>query len=226
MISALCDKFIDQSGMLDIDSLLRDEAVGRLVVVSSFGADSAVLLKYIVDIVPNIPVLFIDTGMHFKQTLEYRDLLVKRLNLRLTVVAAEREELGLSDKDNYLHRSDPNKCCQIRKVVPLQRALAAYDGWISGRKRYQSTTRQELPLIEADGGKIKINPLAQWKSADIEDFFKLHNLPRHPMVEGGFPSIGCLPCTSRVDGSSDPRAGRWAHAPEKTECGIHNGPKS
>lgn len=200
-----------------IDSLFR----GRITVVSSFGADSAVLLQLVAEIDPATPVTFIDTGQLFEETLQYRDTLKERLGLTdVRSVTPDEERLRRHDPENFLWQSNPELCCKIRKVLPLAEAIADFPAWISGRKRFQSATRANIPVFEADGPRIKVNPLADWTAQDIKDHAAAHGLPEHPMVKLGFPSIGCMPCTSRVKPGEDPRAGRWRGL-DKTECGIH-----
>ncbi|MBK5933543.1 phosphoadenylylsulfate reductase (thioredoxin) [Rhodovulum imhoffii] len=209
---------------VDVAGLLRNPALGRRAVVSSFGAESAVLLHYISRIAADIPVLFLDTGRHFKETLIYRDQLVMELGLDLHVVRPDPRLIAEEDANATLWSRDPNMCCALRKTFPLQDALEGYDTWISGRKRYQAETRSALPLIERDGTHLKINPMALWTREDIVAYFERHVLPRHPLEALGYLSIGCAPCTRPVTGGEDLRAGRWAGTPEKTECGIHLGP--
>lgn len=198
---------------------------GRIAVVSSFGAESAVLLHMAGTINPHVPVLLIDTGMLFPQTLAYCEALSARLGLTdLRRIGHDRETLKRRDPHGALHLADPDACCRIRKVEPLRRALAPFEAQISGRKRFQSGTRAEMPIFEADAaGRIRVNPLAAWSAAMLGAYMDRHDLPRHPLVETGYPSIGCIPCTSRVAADEDPRAGRWRGI-AKTECGIHTGP--
>lgn len=204
--------------------LLNDDALGLTAVVSSFGAESAVLLHYVTNVLPNIAVLFLDTGKHFSETIAYRDVLVEKLGLNLQIVVPEDRMLASEDPSGRLHEMDPNACCTIRKTFPLQDAITPFNSWISGRNRYQGGSRVVVPVIERDGEKLKLNPLAVWSKDDVDAYFESQNLLRHPLESKGFPSIGCLPCTRPVAHGEDPRAGRWAHAPEKTECGIHLGP--
>lgn len=197
--------------------------VGRVAMVSSFGADSAVLLHMIAQINRDLPVLFIDTLALFPETVAYQKRLAAHLGLRnVQTITPDREELFARDPDGLLHRADTESCCQLRKAEPLARALAGYDGWITGRKRYQAATRADLDRaeVEPDTGRIRLNPLADWSAEQISAYLDAHDLPRHPLVARGYPSIGCQPCTSRVLSGEDPRAGRWRGA-EKTECGIH-----
>ena len=193
----------------------------KLALVSSFGAESAVLLDLAARVKPDIPVLFLDTGMLFGQTLDYRRQLAARL--RLTGVRDLRplyNDLAVADPDAKLWQSDTDACCHVRKVLPLDRALADFDAWITGRKRFHGGTRLSLPVVEDADGKIKFNPLANWTKADLDAYATENNLPQHPLVAQGFPSIGCWPCTQPVDEGGDVRAGRWA-GQDKSECGIH-----
>lgn len=196
---------------------------GRVAMVSSFGADSAVLLHMVAQINPDLPVLFIDTLALFPETVVYEKSLAAHLGLRnVQTLSPDREMLFLRDQDGLLHRADADACCQLRKAEPLARALSGYDAWITGRKRHQAATRASLSRaeLEPDTGRIRLNPLADWTAAQVGQYLDHHALPRHPLVAQGYPSIGCAPCTSRVLSGEDPRAGRWRGS-EKTECGIH-----
>jgi len=212
-------------GHLEGSALLRvllvEELRGRVALVSSFGAESAVLLAMVAEIDPATPVIFLDTGKLFGETLSYRDRLIKKLGLSnvQTVRPDQARELR-EDKAGVLWRDNPDACCALRKVEPLERALKPYIGWITGRKRFQSSSRAALPTIETEDGRLKINPLANWSAKDLEAEFKRRDLPRHPLVADGFLSIGCMPCTQRVTAGADARSGRWAGL-DKTECGIH-----
>ena len=208
-------------------SLLRlaveDLYPGRIALVSSFGADAAVLLHMVSRIDKATPVIFVDTGQHFPETLDYRDLLCETLGLTNVINASPRAEtVAHEDSEKFLFASDPDRCCEIRKVSPLAEAMEGFDAWITGRKGFQSATRATLPLFEAEGDRIKINPLVGWGAKDVLDYIAEAGLPRHPLVAKGFPSIGCLPCTSPVRPGEDERAGRW-RGRGKTECGIHLG---
>lgn len=171
---------------------------------------------------PEIPILFVDTGFIFPETHSYRSLIVKKFDLTKTmIVQASLKEIALGDHDGLLHRIDSQACCDLRKVRPLDRALKSFDSWISGRKRFQGHQREALDIFERDDQeRIKINPLAYWERDDIERYIKEQNLPRHPLVEQGYPSIGCTLCTTTVESGETVRAGRWRGSP-KTECGIH-----
>lgn len=192
-----------------------------LAYVSSFGAESAVMLRLISDVDRAVPVIFIDTGMHFHQTLQYRDLLTELLGLSdVRTVRPLPEHIRAHDFAGKLHASDPDACCEIRKVTPLAPALEGVSAWITGRKRSHGGGRVDLRVFEASEGRFKVNPLLDWGPADIESFMQTHRLPRHPLTEQGYPSVGCWPCTVRPVDPGDVRSGRWAGR-GKTECGLH-----
>ncbi len=206
-------------------NLVEDGLVGNLATVSSFGAESAVLLHLISEVAPDLPVLFLDTGKHFPETLAYRDAVIAKLGLtNLRNLAPDPELLAQKDETGLRWSYDPDGCCDIRKVLPLANALADYDATLTGRKAFQSASRANLPRFEVDTsdtqGRLKINPLIDWTADDIQAYFEEHDLPRHPLVEQGYPSIGCGPCTHKVAPGEDPRSGRWKGW-DKTECGIH-----
>lgn len=207
-----------------LEAVIRDNLAGDLAVVSSFGAESAVLLHLIAQVDPKVPVLFLDTGKHFPETLAYRDLLVERLGLNLVVLTPDPEDLAKKDETGLRWSYDPDGCCEIRKVRSLEKALAGFDASFTGRKAFQAKTRANLPRFEVDTsdaqGRLKINPLIDWSAEDIAAYFAAHDLPRHPLIAQGYPSIGCSPCTSQVADGEDPRSGRWKGW-DKTECGIH-----
>ncbi|MEM7652575.1 MAG: phosphoadenylyl-sulfate reductase [Pseudomonadota bacterium] len=195
--------------------------VKRIALVSSFGAESSVLLHLVSRIDRSVPVIFLDTEMHFPETLEYRETLTKYLGLQdVRVIRPDPTHLDRVDPDGTLCRVSPDLCCRVRKVVPLEKALAPFDAWINGRKRSQSEGRSSLRFLEADRRWVKFNPLADWLPKDIETYKKHHDLPRHPLVDAGFGSIGCAPCTKPTHRDEDQRAGRWP-GKSKTECGIH-----
>jgi len=195
--------------------------IGNVALVSSFGADSVVLLRLVAQINPQTPVLFVDTEMLFEETLQYQENVAALLGLT-NVRVIRATDTDQHDPDGTLHKTNPDACCSLRKTAPLQKALAQYDGWISGRKRHQSGTRSRLNMFELDGttSRIKVNPLALWNAQDTVRFMKDTQMPRHPLVAKGYPSIGCAPCTTPVKPGEDPRAGRWRET-EKEECGIH-----
>ncbi len=200
---------------------LIPDLVPRIAAVSSFGAESAVLLHMVAEVDRDVPVIFTNTQKIFGETLAYRDELAERLGFTdLRVYRPDPRLLAARDDKGLRWSYDPDGCCDLRKVEPLRRALASFDAWISGRKGFQAGTRQALPRFEVDEGRLKINPLADWPKAKLDAYFAEHELPRHPLEAQGYPSIGCLPCTSKVQPGEDPRAGRW-RGWDKVECGIH-----
>lgn len=205
-----------------LEAALTDPLAGRLALVSSFGAESVVLLHLVSVIAPETPVLFLDTLMLFPETLDYQREVARRLALRdLRILRASPAAIAAADPEGTLHRTDPDACCTLRKAAPLEAALAGFDGWITGRKRFQGGARATLEVFEADGPhRIKVNPLARWSPQDVQDYIDNNRLPRHPLLARGYRSIGCAPCTTPVAEGEDPRAGRWRGL-SKTECGIH-----
>lgn len=206
-------------------AVLNDGVAGQVAMVSSFGAESAVLLHLVAQVAPDTPVLFLETGKHFAETLEYRDELIARLGLtNLVNLVPDPVELAAKDESGLRWSYDPDGCCDLRKVRPLARALAGFDSSITGRKAFQASTRAHLPRFELDRsdavGRLKINPLIDWTAESIANWFTAHQLPAHPLVAQGYPSIGCSPCTSKVAPGQDPRSGRWSGW-DKVECGIH-----
>jgi len=200
---------------------LGDVQIGKVALVSSFGAESVVLLHMVSEIDKAAPVIFLDTEMLFPETLTYQRAVAASLGLTdVRVVTPDRNAVLTEDVDGLLHQADTDACCDLRKARPLAEALKGFDGWITGRKQFQGGKRTELPLFEKDGRKIKVNPLAKWSPLDVSAYIAEHDLPRHPLVAKGYPSVGCMPCTTRVSDHEDQRAGRWRNS-EKTECGIH-----
>ena len=224
LLEELQEAYLPHLSQMDVAGLVNDPRLGQMAVVSSFGTDSIVLLHIMQRMRPGLPVLFLDSLKHFPETLDYVERVSRVLDLNLVRIAPDPSLLADEDAAGDLWASNPDGCCRIRKVIPLQDALAPYDSWISGRKRFQAKTRATIPLLERDGAKIKLNPLAMWTQADLNDYMRRHALPTHPLVAQGYLSIGCAPCTRPVAHGDDPRAGRWAHSPDKTECGIHLGP--
>jgi phosphoadenosine phosphosulfate reductase len=211
----------EDEGVALMRCAMTESFAGRFAVVSSFGADSALLLALAADIDRDVPVLFLDTGKHFAETLAYRDQLVARLGLRdVRDIHPDPVELARTDPRGDLHRWVPDDCCGVRKVAPLEQALAGFDAWATGRRRHQSLTRAALPFMETVAGRVKFNPLADWPAQRVIDELARRDLPRHPLVSRGFASIGCAPCTRAVRPGEDPRAGRWA-GQGKVECGMH-----
>ena len=219
--SALDRALRDASPAEVIAAALKVAGREHLALVSSFGTESAALLKVMADVDPAIPVIFLDTGWLFEETLAYRDTLIATLGLRdVRSIKPLDDTLSREDPDRELWFSDPDACCRIRKVEPLARALKPFSAWINGRKRFQGGTRAEIPVVEQDGAKLKFNPFANVSREEIEAIYKLANLPPHPLVASGYQSVGCMPCSSRTAADEDARAGRW-RGQAKTECGIH-----
>jgi len=210
---------LDSTALLD--TAINEIFPGRIAVVSSFGTESAVLLDLVAQVNRHTPVIFLETGKHFPETLAYRDELVDRLGLTdVRSLGPAAEDLAWADGDGTLWRRSPDLCCQLRKVLPLERALSGFSAWINGRKRYQGGLRRQLGLFEAMESRIKVNPLATWDTAALARAFVARDLPRHPLAAQGYPSVGCAPCTTRTEGADGSREGRWAGS-GKTECGIH-----
>lgn len=202
---------------------VEQEFPHAVAAVSSFGADSAVLLHLLAGVDPAVPVVFLDTGKHFGETLDYRDALAADFGLTdIRIVTPEPAALSTGDPDGLLHLTDTDACCAIRKVEPMARGVAPFRAWFTGRKRFQAATRAALPVFEAVGPRIRINPLASWTTADLAGYMRQHRLRENPLVAYGYLSIGCFPCTKAVQPGEDARSGRWA-GQAKTECGIHLG---
>lgn len=222
-IDQLNTRFRHHSATSVLTAALRDGLAGNIAMVSSFGAESVALLHLVAMVNNCTPVLFIDTMLLFPETLTYQLEVTERLNLKnVRIIRASEAEIAAQDPFGALKFSDTDACCDLRKTRPLNAALDGFDGWITGRKRYQAGTRKALEFfeIEAETGRVKVNPLAHWAAEDVRAYMDENRLPRHPMVARGYPSIGCAPCTSPVAAGEDPRAGRW-RGQEKTECGIH-----
>lgn len=224
-VEALNARFAGVPTIAMLRAVLREGLAGDIAAVSSFGAESAVLLHLIATIDRSVPVLFLDTGKHFPETLAYRDMVMKRLGMtNLVNLTPNAGDLATRDETGLRWSYDPDGCCEIRKVQPLSAALAHFDASFTGRKGFQSETRAGLKAFELDQtdaqGRLKINPLASWTSEQVRAYFDGTGLPAHPLVQQGYPSIGCSPCTTRVAPGEDPRSGRWKGW-DKTECGIH-----
>ncbi len=221
-VAALNARYRHHSATAVLEHALKDHDLGRVALVSSFGAESVVLLHLVSVIAPETPVLFVDTRMLFRETLDYQREVAERLNLcDIRTIRANPGRVSFEDPDGTLHRFSTDACCNLRKVEPLERALAGFEGWITGRKRFQGNGRETVDFFESEADiRIKVNPLAHWGREDIAEYMLNNNLPRHPLVAKGYPSIGCAPCTSPVMPGEDPRAGRW-RGQTKTECGIH-----
>jgi phosphoadenosine phosphosulfate reductase len=204
-----------------IERSVENHFAGKIAAVSSFGADSAVLLHMIAEVDRTLPVIFLDTGKHFGETLDYRDALAADFGLtNIRVITPEEAALNRDDPDGKLHLTNTDACCEIRKVEPMARGVEPFRAWFTGRKRFQAATRAALPVFEAVGSRFRINPLARWTTSDLADYMRAHALRENPLVAYGYLSIGCFPCTSIVAPGEDARSGRWA-GQAKTECGIH-----
>ncbi len=221
-VEGLNTRYKHHSATAVMERALKDPDLGRIALVSSFGAESVVLLHMVSVIDPTTPVLFIDTQMLFPETLTYQKEVASQLGLQdVRTIHASKISILAGDPDGTLHQHDTDACCDLRKVRPMEHALAPFDSWITGRKRFQSGTRAQLDFFETEGDiRIKINPLAYWAPEDVQEYMINNRLPRHPLVAKGYPSIGCAPCTSPVKAGEDPRAGRW-RGEQKEECGIH-----
>lgn len=222
-VDLLNERYRHHSATSVMEAALKDPQAGKLALVSSFGAESVVLLHMAAVVDRNIPVIFVDTEMLFTETLVYQQEVAERLHLdNVEIIRASDATLAAEDPDGTLHQFDTDACCSLRKTRPLQKALRGYDGWITGRKRFQSGTRAALNFFEVEDftGRIKVNPLAHWAPEDVRAYMEENRLPRHPLVAQGYPSIGCAPCTSPVAEGEDPRSGRW-RGQDKDECGIH-----
>jgi phosphoadenosine phosphosulfate reductase len=204
-----------------LKTMIRQVFPGRIALVSSFGAEAAILAHMIAKIDPETPVIMVDTGRLFPETLAYRDQLTAALGLKHVIsVRPDEAAIGEHDPGETLNTSDPDACCHIRKIKPLEKALRGYQALITGRKQMHGETRAGIATLEEVDWRLKVNPLAGWTRQDVDRYFEQHALPRHPLVEKGFLSIGCSPCTTPVQPGEDIRAGRWRGS-EKTECGIH-----
>lgn len=193
----------------------------KIALVSSFGTESAALLHMVASIDRSVPVIFLDTDKHFAETKLYRNTLVRKLELSdVRVVRPLASDIAREDAQGVLHRSDADRCCEVRKTLPLHGALQGFDAWITGRKRFHGGARSGLPMMEMVDGRLKIDPLAHYARQDIIDYMWMNELPDHPLAAAGYTSIGCVPCTAKTGNGDDPRAGRWA-GQKKTECGIH-----
>ena len=214
--------YAHHSGTAVLERALEDPQVGATALVSSFGAESVVLLHMLSVLDRTVPVLFLDTEMLFPETLEYQREVAAKLRLtNVQVIRPDRELTFLNDPNSRLNATNPDACCAMRKTEPLTRALEPFDAWVTGRKRFQGGKRAEMQFFEEDGeNRIKINPLAHFSRDDVQDYVLNNRLPRHPLVSKGYPSIGCVPCTTKVAENEDVRAGRW-RGKDKSECGIH-----
>ncbi len=206
-----------------LDAMINGEFQDNIALVSSFGAESIVLLDMVAEVNPATPVIFLNTQKLFGETVSYRDRIAEKLGLtNIITVKPSPEDVANEDKNGLLWTRDTDACCDLRKTRPLAKAMNEYGAWITGRKRFQTTERSAIPLIEQDGSKFKINPLAHWNQDELDQIMENKGLPKHPLVAEGYPSIGCMPCTKRVEAGQDRRMGRWS-GQDKAECGIHIG---
>lgn len=220
-IDSLNELHASSSPLEILELAIKELYQGKIALVSSFGAESAILLHMAAQIDPNIPVIFVDTGKLFPETIAYRDKLTTQFGLNnIQNFSPDEADLKAGDPNGNLWETNVDGCCHIRKILPFDRALKPYEAQISGRKRFQNDIRSTLGFFEQTETTIKVNPLINWSPSDLADYIVRHDLPRHPLVAQGYPSIGCVPCTSPVAEGEDPRAGRW-RGEEKTECGIH-----
>ncbi|RAK18819.1 phosphoadenosine phosphosulfate reductase [Salipiger aestuarii] len=222
-VDALNMRYRHHGAVSVLTGALRDPEAGDIALVSSFGAESVALLHLVAMIDRTTPVLFIDTRLLFGETLAYQRDVAERLHLsNVRIIRTDSATLQAQDPNDDLRDASTDACCTLRKTVPLENALQGFDGWITGRKRFQSSTRAALEFFELEDttGRIKVNPLAHWAPEDVRAYMDENRLPRHPLVSQGYPSIGCWPCTSKVAPGEDARAGRW-RGEQKEECGIH-----
>ncbi|NNU15772.1 phosphoadenylyl-sulfate reductase [Parvularcula sp. ZS-1/3] len=204
-----------------LDHAIRHAFTEEIALVSSFGAESAVLLHLASRVDPSVPVVFLDTQKHFAQTLSYRRKLASKLGLTdVRDIRPDGGEAAEIDPHGDLWRRDTDACCDLRKVRPLKTALDGFGAWVTGRKAFHGGERVSLPAFEWNGKHFKVNPLVSWSRDDVASYMELHEIPQHPLVEQGYPSIGCWPCTRPVGDGEDVRAGRWSSS-DKAECGIH-----
>jgi phosphoadenosine phosphosulfate reductase len=197
------------------------EFADAICVASSM--QTAVLEDLVSRVRPGVPVVFLDTGYHFAETLGTRDAVALAYPVRLLDVTPRQ---SVTEQDAQygarLHDRDPDLCCALRKVEPLERALAPYRAWITGLRRADSPTRAATPVVDWDARRsmVKVNPIAAWYDDELAEYVERHGVLANPLLELGYPSIGCAPCTRMVAPGEDPRAGRWAGR-AKTECGLH-----
>lgn len=220
-LETLRARYADADATVLLRAMIKDEFPGRITTVSSFGSESVVLLHLISQIDPSVPVIFLNTGKLFGETLRYRDRLQEKLGLTdLRSIGPHPDDTRALDPEGTLWARDPDSCCNFRKVLPLRRAIAGFEAEITGRKRFQTLARTGMAPVELNGTRFVVNPLWNWTLEDLKNHILAHDLPRHPLVEDGYLSIGCMPCTQRVKDGQDYRSGRWAGT-NKDECGIH-----
>lgn len=220
-LERLNDELRDASAQTILRAAMLREWQDEITYVSSFGAESAVMLSLISEVNPDLPIVFLETGMHFPQTLDYKDELIDQLGLtNVREIKPDEADRQATDPKGTLWKDNPDACCDLRKVRPLEPALEGFGAWITGRKRFHGGARLSLPVFENAGERFKVNPLANWSQGDVQAYFDRRRLPRHPLVAQGYPSIGCWPCTKPAESLGDIRSGRWSGL-DKTECGLH-----
>ncbi|SNR58678.1 phosphoadenosine phosphosulfate reductase [Haloechinothrix alba] len=223
-LKALAEQGASELAEATAEEALRwavEEFGERLIVASNM--QDAVLIDLAAKVKPDVDVLFLETGYHFAETIGTRDAIASTYP-RIRIVNAEAEQ-SVADQEaefGLLYQTQPDKCCHLRKVVPLQRTLAGYDAWVTGVRRTDAPTRANTPIVQWDSrnGLVKINPIAPWTDEQFNAYIAEHGIVENPLVTAGYPSIGCQPCTARVAAGDDPRSGRWAGS-AKTECGLH-----
>ena len=204
-----------------LDTTINNAFKNDIALVSSFGTEAALLLSLVAEVNKNTPVIFLDTLKHFPETLEYRDNLIDLLGLtNVRNMKPEPSSIKAADPNEDLASSNPDACCYLRKVVPLEEALHGFEAWINGRKRMHGGSRATLPKLEHDNRRVKVNAMAEWTQEMIDEEWQKRSLPEHPLVQWGYTSVGCKPCTALPKPGEGKRSGRWAQF-EKQECGIH-----
>lgn len=210
-------------GAQELLRLAIESFSGKIAVISAFAAESVVLLHQVAQIDPTTPVLFLNTHKLFGETMRYRDRLQATLGLTdIRSVGPHPDDRRTQDPEGTLWSRDPDACCHFRKVVPLRRALVGFDAIVTGRKRFQTAERATMHKVELVEGRVRFNPLVDWSLPELIAYMDEHRLPKHPLINDGYPSIGCIPCTRRVAADEGYRDGRWAGS-DKVECGIHSG---
>ena len=220
-IKALNSRFADGDPKSILEHSILNLFKNKIAYVCSFGTESAIILDLISKIDKDIPIIMLNTHFLFKETIKYKNELLKLLGLKnYREVFPDEKMLNKYDVDNSLWKKDVEKCCNLRKVIPLENSLNNFESWISGRKSYHLGDRQNLKAFELINNKIVVNPLFNSTKEFIDNYFLSNNLPRHPLFEKGYLSIGCSHCTVKAKNIMDPRQGRWSDS-SKTECGIH-----
>jgi len=201
---------------------LEREAEARVCLTCSFQAEDIIVLHLLRRRLPNIPVLFLETGYHFAETYEFRDKLASEWGLTLVNVLPKKTVKEQESERGILYREDPTKCCQLRKVEPLKKKLSGLKAWVTGVRRDQAPTRAGTRKLEWDAkfGLVKLNPIADWNWKQVWEYIRANNVPYNPLHDQNYPSIGCTHCTRPVQPDEDPRAGRWSGF-NKIECGLH-----